>query len=353
MSGTIGIYNTAELMAVQSRPETQPDGFWLRWFPTERLFSTEEIMFDDLGEEDRRLAPFVSPLAQGRVMREKGYITKSFKPAYLKPKHVVDPTKTIARRPGEPILGSLTPDQRRAAAIADRLISQRNMIERRLDWMACKAISDGKVTVSGEDYPTVEVDFGRHADLTNTLTSTARWSEVSTADPLADIAYMRTRSFELSGYPIVDLVFGTTAWGNFLKNTKVQNTLKADLRGGESNFNRDNITAGLPFEFQGVLSGPAGGGLLRMWTYANFYHDTLLGNRVPYINAVDVVGVGSPMGVQAFGAIMDMSMLNPARMWPKMWQNQDPSVEYVMTQSAPLMVPVVPNSTFRIRTSTP
>jgi hypothetical protein len=36
-------------------------------------------------------------------------------------------------------------------------------------------------------------------------------------------------------------------------------------------------------------------------------------------------------------------------MFPKMWRENDPSAEFVMTQSAPLMVPLRPNSTFRIR----
>ena len=49
----------------------------------------------------RRLAPFVSPLVAGKAERSRGYSTRSFTPAYVKPKHVVEPSKAMKRRAGE------------------------------------------------------------------------------------------------------------------------------------------------------------------------------------------------------------------------------------------------------------
>jgi hypothetical protein len=351
MSGTLEIYDTATLIGVQSRPMNQPDGFWLRWFGREVLSQTEEIMFDDLGDDDRRLAPFVSPMAQGRVMRDKGFVTKSFKPAYVKPKHVVRPDKALHRRPGEGIGGVLTPGQRYEAAVAATMISQRSMVERRLDWMAAQAIAYGAVTVSGEDYPEQNVDFGRDASLTDTLTGTARWGE-SAADPLGDIKTLRQAAFTLGGYPVNDLIFGPDAWARFTADSAVAALLSTQSRGSTSDFRMPVMNDGSPFAFEGTIGNAAigSGGEMRLWTYSNYYEETLGGSRVNYIHADDVVGVGTPQGVQAFGAILDADAgLVPMRMFPKMWRNPDPSVTYTMTQSAPLMVPMNPNSTFRLR----
>jgi hypothetical protein len=58
----------------------------------------------------------------------------------------------------------------------------------------------------------------------------------------------------------------------------------------------------------------------------------------------------SVRGVRCFGAIQDFDAnLQALAMFPKMWRSDDPSATFIMTQSAPLMVPVNPNNTFRAR----
>lgn len=351
MSGTIGVYDTVTLLEVQRPEDNQPDGFWLTFFPDEVTSQRAEIMFDDLGTNDRRLAPFVSPMAQGRVMRDKGFETRSFVPAYVKPKHAVRPDKALHRRPGEALMGSMSNMERFNAAIADNMETERLMCERRFDWMAAQAIAYGGVTVSGEDYPEQYVDFARDASLTDVLTSTARWGE-SAADPLGDLRAMRQAAYTLGGFPVNKLIFGPDAWNLFAADADVKDLLSNQKRGSTSDFQLPVMQDGRPYSLEGWLGNSAAGsgGLIELWTYSNFYEETLGGSQVPYINSYDVVGVGNPRGKQAFGAIMDADAgLVPLRMFPKMWKNPDPSVYYTMTQSAPLMVPMNPNSTFRIR----
>jgi hypothetical protein len=351
MSGTLPIYSTADLIGVQQRPDNQPDNFWLTFFTREYTSQAETILFDDLGDRDRRLAPFVAPMAQGRVMRDKGFITKSFKPAYLKPKHVVDPSKAIKRRAGERLTGELTLEQRWDAVIADNMLAERSMIERRWDWMAARALIDGAVTVSGDDYPEQYVDFDRHSTLSYLLTSTARWGE-SAADPLGDIRAARKNAFERGGYPVQDLIFGSDAWDKFTADVDVKALLSTQTRGSTSDWRAPVMNDGSPFAFEGTIGNAniGSGGQIRLWTYSNFYEETLGGNRVNYLDTNTVVGIGNPMGVRAFGAIMDADAgLAALPMFPKMWKNMDPSVNYTMTASAPLMVPMNPNSTFKIK----
>lgn len=352
-AGDFGVYDTATLLEVIYAPQNQPglDGFWLKWFPRQINSTTEKIYFDEIDENEYRLAPFVAPNVQGRPMRSKGFSTKSFRPAYTKPKHVVDPSRSLSRRVGENFLGSLSPQERYDAIIADNMRRERQMIENRWDWMACQALVTGSVIVTGDDYPSVTVDFGRHAELTTVLSGAALWT-ATTATPMADIQASRIASFKRSRAPVNTMIFGLDAWAAFLdkSHADVQNLLNVLIRGNESLFNASNINSGQPYNYQGSLVGTGGLGRLDMWTYSNFYEGDD-GVGIPYFDPGTVVGIGERVeGAQCFGAIMDRgAQLQPLSMFPKMWDEQDPSVTYTMTQSAPLPVPVRPDNTFSIK----
>ena len=54
--------------------------------------------------------------------------------------------------------------------------------------------------------------------------------------------------------------------------------------------------------------------------------------------------------VKAFGAILDNAAnLEVADIFTKMWDQEDPSARFIMSQSAPLMIPTNPNCTARVR----
>ncbi len=344
-AGDIGVFDTATMIEVLYDPMNAPElqGFWLKFFPEQINFTTQKIMFDEIDNNEYRLAPFVAPNVQGRPMTAKGF--------HVKPKHVVDPTRAIPRRAGERILGELSLAQKFDLIVADNLRRERLMIENRWDWMACQAIVNGEVVVAGEDYPSVTVSFGRNAGLTETLSGGALWT-ASTATPMADLATKRTLSYKLSKAPVNTVIFGLEAFAAFVQSNHpdVQELLNTLRRGNESVFNASNISDGSPYQFQGRISGPGGVGLLDLWTYNNVYEGDD-GVGVPYMSPKVVVGVGGAIrGKQCFGAIMDKrAALAPLSMFPKLWDEEDPSVTYTMTQSAPLMVPVVPDNTFKIQ----
>ena len=85
-----------------------------------------------------------------------------------------------------------------------------------------------------------------------------------------------------------------------------------------------------------------------MYVYSDYYQDEA-GNAVPFMSSKDIVLTGpNVMGVRAFGAIMDAKAgLRALPKFPKMWEEEDPSAVMVMTQSAPLMIPVNPNNTLK------
>ncbi len=345
-----GLYDTATLIGVV-RVQPVEASYWLdNFFGRQINFTTEDIMFDKV-TGTRRLAPFVSPVVQGRVMRTRGFETKTFRPAYTKPKHVVDPNRQFSRMAGEALGGSSTPDARWNAAVAENLREERSAIQRLWNWMAAMAVIDGEVTIAGEDYPTSVVSFGRDAGLTVALAADARWGEVA-ADPLGDIADLRKLAFEKSGSPITRLTMGLDAFDLFFADEKVAALLKTEL-GAIPRTSDSTLSAmgspGQPFEYRGVLQGANGQGRLEIYTYNEQYEDED-GVTQSIMSSYDVVGTGPGLnGTRCFGAIRDKRAgLQALPIFPKMWDQEDPSVTYTMTQSAPLMVPGNPDNSFKI-----
>lgn len=338
-----------EVLRVQKRPLV----FWLSQFFTRQLNSTDDkIAFDRVNEDYRRKAPFVAPNVQGKVMNTEGYDTISFKPAYVKPKHVIDANDVIVRRPGEQPGGGLTQQQRRDAVVANILERHADMHMMTQEWMAAKAVIDGKVTVEGDGYPKVTVDFRRDANLTSLLVGGAIWAlDGTTGDPLGDIRAMRITSNELCGAVVRDVIFGSEAYQRFSANAKVKDLLNNQVRGSDSNFTKFNDGFGDSVEYLGIISGGQGQGLIRLWQYTGkIRNDAGVLENILDTNTVVGVDGGMLQGFRCFGAIKDgKAGFQALEMFPKVWEEEDPWQELLMTQSAPLMVPKQPNASFSIK----
>lgn len=327
--------------------------FWLNFFGRQISFETPFIDFEEVSRKYKKLAPFVAPNVQGRVITTQGSAMKRFAPAYVKPKSVIDPSKIIARQVGEMPYQPMSNESRRLAVIAEETREHKTRIANREEWLAAQAILYGTVTVSGEDYPSQTVNFGRDASLTNTLLTTAKWSE-TTAKPLDDILGMRRKVNTLSGAVADRMIFGTNAWDYFvarlgLNNPTTGNLLDRNFRGSESDVSR-LLNGYEGAEFAGRFVG-SNGASFEAWVYNGTYEDDT-GATQNFMDPRDVIGVGPVDGVRCYGAIMDAGAgYRAIPVYMKNWLNEDPSVEYLLSQSAPLMVPGEPNATFRIRTT--
>lgn len=285
-------------------------------------------------ERARRLAPIVSPAAQGKAERLRGYAAKSFRPAYVKPKHVIEPWRTLRRRPGEALLGELSLAERRDRIVLDTLQIQDDQITRREEYMATQLLLTGSVTVVGEDYPAQVVDMGRPSGNTVALTGAARWGQ-SGVDPMASIQAWSALMQNASGFAPTKVVMDPLAWTAFLSSPTVrlvmnsyrQTTGNVDLAG--------LATGGVGSE--AVLAGTIG--QFEFWVYQQFYTDDL-GNVIKFMPDNTVI-MGNPAGAQGtrlYGAIQDVRSLIALPRYPKMWVTEDPSAEFMMTQAAPLPV---------------
>jgi hypothetical protein len=339
----IEITETHELVRTIERlaPVTS---YWLDLcFPSVHLSQTEYIDFD-LVDHARRLAPFVAPTVQGQPMVHRGHSIRKFKPAYIKPKDPVDPARLLTRSAGELFsAGNQTLAQREDAIVADILNQQRTGIMRRWEWMACRAVADGSIIIEGENYPRVSLSFGRDAGNTKTLTLGARWSE-TTSTPLEDLEDWMLEVFQRSGYPVKRITFTPSAWKNFVGHASTQNMLET-RRGSENMIETGPSNAAEPAQYRGTLKSAA----VDLWVYNDFYEDNQ-GTQVPFLEDGDIVLTAASVdGIRAFGAIMDKKAnYESLPIFPKMWEQEDPSGLFIMSQSAPLMIPARPNASMKV-----
>lgn len=338
-------FTTHELLPLL-RIQREPDPFFLNNFFNQQInFETQFIDFDRV-DEGRRLAPFVAPTAQGKPISKDVFDGRRFRPAYAKQKGIVDPEQLINRRPGEAFTGSLSMSERRDAVVADMSRKFRNQMIRRWEWMAAQATLYGSVTIAGENYPTAVVNFNRSSFLTSTKTGTAAWTN-SASTPQDDLESMIRTMRDLSGYGTDSVIMGTAAWAAYSKHASTK-----ELLGVPGGIHRGSTSAaelgpgrGLPYSYKGRI------GELDIWVYSDKYENDS-GVQTDFMDPRDVLGVSAEgfQGHRCFGAIMDKRAGYLAlEMFPKIYEQEDPSAEFYLLQSAPLMVPKQPNASFRIR----
>lgn len=336
------IYSTAFLNRVVDELAPVPNVFTDLFFPEVLAHDTEEVYFDKVTDKPR-LTPFVHPLHEGKIVDSQGYSTKSVKPAYLKDLRVHNALKSIKRRAGEALTGSMTPAQRQQANIVADLADQNRMFARRMEVMAIEAIRDGKATIIGEGFNAV-IDFGRDASLTETLTLNDRWSVVDANAPDIPVQ-IESWSQQIADFDggVEAVIMDVKSWNLFRKAPSVKGLL--DIRRGDTSSliisPETAIRAGV--QYKGDL------GNFPIYVYSGSYIDPADGTTKKYMPDNTVVLAGRRVeGVRHFGAIMDVEALVARERYSQSWTERNPSRRMLMLESAPLLVPYRPNSSKKV-----
>lgn len=325
-----------------------PQFFLSRFFPKTQLSEAEEIHFDifdiidiiDIIDKSRRLAPFVSPLVAGKIVRSNGFKTSTFKPAYVKDKRLFDSKRPFKRAVGEQIgERQLTAFQRLTRALALDLIDQKGMLDCRMGVMAAEALLTGEVTVSGEDYPSTVVDYQRDPALTFALPTLQKWDQpgISPLDHLQDWAQS---ILQKTGAAARDVVMPVDVWQAFREHPQIEPRLNR-LRGTSTL--KQNAQVAEDAVFMGEIDG------FNIFVYAGWYVDDNDAEQ-PILPADRIVLSGAGIdGVRAFGAIKDEEAgFQALEYYPKSWTDEDPSFRYLLMQSAPLVVPTRVNASMSV-----
>ncbi|MAY98917.1 MAG: capsid protein [Micavibrio sp.] len=340
---SVDIFSTHVLTKVVERLD-RPSSFLLDvFFGQEQTEDSEEIHFD-IDKSKPRLTPFVSPLVAGKVVDDEGYITKSFKPAYAKDKRRFDPSRPLKRSIGEKIGGTLSPQQRLEANLNRTLTKQLENLTRREEVMAAEALRTGKITVAGEDYPTVVVDFQRDPELTIALAGSSRWGETG-VNALNNLEDWVAKVQEKSGAVARTVVMDALAWRVFKADTSVEKLLDIRRLRDNAGINLGPIAFGQGNELARYVGSI---GDLDFWVYNDRYVDE--SDQVQKLLPDYTVLIGSTSqleGTRCYGVIQDEKAAYRAqRFFSKSWLEEDPAVRWLLLQSAPLLVPYRPNASF-------
>ena len=336
------IYDTNTLIAVVPNLKRSTSFLLDKFFPNIVTSDSEFVSIDvDVGK--RRMSPFVSPLVEGKLVEQRRIQTNTFKPAYIKDKRAPDLRKPVRRMIGERIGGDMTGAEREMANLEFEMTDQVDMLTRRLEWMASSALLTGTVTIAGDGFPTVVVDFGRASALTVALTGTAKWTVAQvlagTATPVANINGWQRAILKSSGAAASDLIFTTTAWAGFLADPLVKGAIYYP-RLGENGY---SIDAGSRIAGGAVSMGRWG--QYDLWLYNEWYVDD---NNVeqPMLPDGTVVLAGPDMmGTRAFAQIMDPAFNYASLPFaPKTWVEEDPPQRLIMMQSSPIVIPARVNA---------
>jgi hypothetical protein len=334
------LWSTGTLNRVVASLKGQTQFLLDRYFPTVQSEQSEEIHFDVV-DGTRRVAPFVSFLVEGQIVASPGYRTGTFKPAYVKDKRVFDMLRPFKRSAGENFGGTMSPMDRMRALIALDMEDQVNMLQRRQEVMAGEILATGKVTIVGEKYPQAIVDFGRAPG--NTITAATLWSAAG-SHPLDDLQDWAQISLQSTGIYMTDVIMPVAVWKVFRNHADVKERL--DIRRGTD--------TSLSLNAAGSMEGGMSVGNIdgfNIIVYSSWYVDPADSTEKPILPADSVIMASAQLeGVRAYGAIRDEEAgLQSVPYYVKSWTEPDPSVRFILLQSAPLLVPYRPNASFKAK----
>lgn len=341
-------FSTTDLIQVVPTLKRSQKFLLDRFFPNITVSDTEYVAIDvDVGL--RRMAPFVSPLVEGRLMEQRRYQTNTFKPAYIKDKRAPDLRKPVMRQIGERIGGGeLTGAEREMANINFEMTDQIDVLDRRLEWMAAQTLSTGTLTVQGDGFPTAVIDYGRDPALTVTLAGNAQWGMEANFDPEGrdpmpseSIEFWQHDIMRLSGGIATDIVFTTSPWLKFLNGKGIYGAIQYPRLADSGN----NIDPGPRINRGAQYKGRWG--QYDLWLYNDWYLDANDYEQPMLIDGTVLMCGADLMGVRAFGMIMDPAFNYASLPYaPKTWVEQDPAQRMLLMQSSPLVIPSRVNASF-------
>jgi Phage major capsid protein E len=358
------VYSTASMIGIVASLRRR-SSFILDMFFGQYVGPTgQREIFFDIENDVLGVAPFASPLKEGRVVAEAGYQTKSFTPAYVKPKMPLDPFGPISRSMGEPLLGNLSPAQREAARVAKGFNDLMGLCYRRLELMAVEAITTGTNVVTGDGFPSVVVNYGRAAGHTKTLGSTVEWGDAGVS-PVSDLDDWMMEIATATGVQPDIVVMDAKSWKLYEADPlfeKRRDTTLATLPGSGTAAD-PGLSTGVE---GGILKATLGGGRIRIYVYNQVYKNAA-GTVVNMIDDFRVlIGTSDPrcQGTRHFGTIVDPglgyesnALTDPdtgaiIEFAPKTWVTDDPAQRFLMVQCAPLTALTRPNATMSVKVKT-
>ena len=348
------LWQTNDFLGVYRDIKSDPM-YWTQWFQNEILSEDEFIDFEKMPIKSRAVAPFVLPLGRGKAIYTDTATGYRFKPAYSVTEDQIDPLMPLTRRVGidpnaSQNLPKLSPPQRlnliRAAMTAQHVDAHARL----LNYMAAIALRDGKITLSGKDYPTTLIDFQRAANHTITLTGGNRFGDVDVSIiDFFQLVIDRMTQADFGGMP-TRATMGGGVWAVMRKDAEFLKHMDLNFRGNNITIERGVVSGETVYKVGEVGVGGGSGQTIELWVDNSTYLDPVTGSATRYIANNQILFTGTAQavnGFQAFGRIIDRDAnWEPMRLFPKNYLTGDRvKTEMIAHSSAPLMAPLNPNAT--------
>lgn len=323
------IFDTRTMIAALEE-RFPPKTFLLdKFFSHTEVFTTAEVDIDVM-KGKRRIASFVNPTKEGKVSERTGFTAKTFRPAYLKEKMSTTAADILKRPMGNTIYsGGMSPAERAAMQVGKDLGELQDMFVRREEVMAAEALRAGVVTVVGEGV-NATVDFQMAADHIITLAGNDLWTDVANSDPLQDLRVWRTKAAQDSGLRPDAAVFGSDVVKAFLAHDDVKEILN-NRRVAIGEIVMKEL-ADMGATYIGNIEG------LEIFQYDEWYWDGAADQPMVPVDRI-LLGSTSARTSRNYGAIQDLKSTAAVPFFAKSWEEEDPSVRWLLLQSAPLVTP--------------
>ncbi len=286
----------------------------------------------DIYKGKRRLASFVSPRLQGKLVERRGYESFTYEPPYIKPKMITTAADLLKREMGQTIYpAGINPQSRAERQLGKDLAELEEQITRREEWMAAQAIQLGQIEVIGDGIEDT-IDFNMASSHLITLSGTDLWTDTTNSNPERDLEDWAELILQDSGLVVDTIIMGKDAARAFVDHPKVAAKLD-NLRMFIGRVAPEKIRAGM--RYIGTLNSVSD-----IYVYHEWYYDEFSKTEKPMMDPKKVVmGSTAARCTKHYGAIQDLRATGSVPRFPKSWEEEDPSARFLMVQSAPLPVP--------------
>lgn len=331
----ISIYDPRTMLAAVTA--MMPTHSFLKdtFFSNINTFTTESVDVDYY-KGRRKMAPFVSPRVPGKAMDRKGFTTKSFKPATIKPFRVITGDDLNKRSIGENVYSAKKPDQRAAELLAQDLMDLDEAIIRREEWMVSQVLFTGEVHIIGEDVDQI-LDF----DFTNkeTLSGTDLWSDQANSDPIADLKQWRLAVIQKSGITPDRIIMASDVVDAFVNHPAVQKVMD-NTRIILGKIEPQTLANGVTYIGSITSLG------LDVYSYDEWYFDEETDTEKSMVpSGTLMLGSTRARSSMLYGAVtlvdektQVFKTFEGSRI-PNSWIQQNPSARFLQINSRPLPVP--------------
>lgn len=314
-------------------------------FPTsgflQKSFFSQEIEDDAekvdvvLKKGSKKLAPFVNPRIAGKLVESAKKEVSTYKPAYIKQKFITEATDILTQSNRPIYANDETLVERVADNLADELGEHTDNIERRVEWMAAQTLQTGKCPIVGDGVDEV-IDCLFDASQIVTLSGSSLFTDASSS-PMDTFIKIRKERVDAGGKAPDRLVLGAELYSVYMNHPETKDMFN-DRRIDRGSLKPEMLEEGV------IYIGYIPEIKTDVYMYDETYIDETETTQYLLNPKGFIYGSTKAEGKVVYGCIKDLKALYATKVFVKSWEVEDPSVRYVLMQSAPVTIPTYKDS---------